>query len=111
MMTHDTIGAVIGVAQHREEDISMFYVMKRARVADCRLGDRVMVLSDYPGGNIIAGEKGTVDEIYGDEGTGLGRGISIRWDKTGFCDGFGEDELEHLGFGTETWLTDAEVAA
>jgi hypothetical protein len=80
----------------------MFYLTKRTRVADCKVGDRVMVLSDYPGGNILAGEKGVIDEIYGDEGTGLGGGISIRWDKTGRCDGFPNEELQFLAFGTET---------
>jgi hypothetical protein len=81
----------------------MFYLTRRTRVADCKVGERVMVLSDYPGGNIQAGEKGTIDEIYGDEGLSLGGGISIRWDKTGRTDGFGEDELEHLAFGTERY--------
>ncbi len=74
----------------------MFYLSKRTRVVDCKVGDKVMVLSDFPGGGIEAGWKGTVDENYE-------RGISIRWAATGRCDGFGEDELECLAFGTEAY--------
>jgi hypothetical protein len=70
----------------------MFYMTKRTRVADCKVGDRVMVLSDFSG--IEAGWKGTVDENYA-------RGIMVRWDATGRCDGFGDDELECLAFGTD----------
>jgi hypothetical protein len=76
----------------------MFYLTKRTRVADCKVGDKVMVLSDFPGGGIQAGEKGTVDENYE-------RGIMVRWDKTGRADGFSEDELEFLAFGTESHPT------
>jgi hypothetical protein len=75
----------------------MFYLTKRTRIEDCKVGERVMVLSDYPGGGIEAGWKGTVDENYG-------RGISIRWDVTGRCDGFDVEELQFLAFGTKSYV-------
>jgi hypothetical protein len=103
-MPHDTTARRSGASPSTSKrECAMFYLMKRTRVAACKIGDRVMVLSDYPGGNIVAGEKGTVDENYE-------RGIMVRWDKTCHCDGFGEDELEFLAFGTEAY-PDPEATA
>jgi hypothetical protein len=56
-----------------------------------------MVLSDYPGGGIEAGAKGTVSEVTAGN-------VQVTWDhKNGFGDGFAADELQFLALGTEMY--------
>ena len=102
----------------------MFYLQKK-EIDDVRVGDRVMVLSDFSG--IPAGTKGTITEIYGRHGSDL-HGASVKWDpkrcghfmqsQQEYCDcpgsrhddlvdGFNKTELEYLGFETAKHPTKA----
>lgn len=80
----------------------MFYLSKRQDEKQCTLGEKAMVLADFPAIGIKAGTIGVVCEIY--DG-----GVMLRWpttehdrmfDRKGACDGFGRDELEYLAFET-----------
>lgn len=93
-----------------------FYLVKRADEKQCKVGERCMVLADFPG--VPVGTKGIIAEIYSD-------GVMVAWigvnKKTesdivdamrhpnemqlsagrGFLiDGFARDELGYLVFET-----------
>lgn len=97
----------------------MFYVLKKEKVADVEERERIMVLADFSG--VPAGTIGVITENYR-------TGVMVTWAKDGktiediyaaldmkettgnefelsaargfVMDGFGEDELEYLAFGT-----------
>lgn len=90
---------------------NMFYLLKKDKVADIKVGERVMVLADFSG--VEAGMKGVISEVYtlGKESKNPHHGVMVEWDweapqfprlpKPPTADGFGEDELEYLAFATE----------
>lgn len=84
---------------------NMFYLTKKKKVADIKVGDLVMVLADFSG--IEAGTKGLISENYK-------TGVMVEWQGLNTpshqrpkADGFGEDELEYLAFATEKHPTKA----
>lgn len=81
----------------------MFYLLKKEKVEDIQVGERVMVLADFSG--IPAGVLGRITENYKD-------GVMVTWelpDEMGQrSDGFGADELEYLAFETKTHPTKAK---
>lgn len=78
----------------------MFYLTKKD-IADIKVGDPCIVLADFSG--IKAGERGKVIENYK-------TGVMVEWQdredswigepRKPQSDGFGDDELEYLAFGT-----------
>lgn len=94
-----------------------FFLTRKTKVADCVLGEDVVVLADFSG--IAAGTRGVITENYetgvmvtwlgmAHTGTEITREGIFEAMKLNRCfpaagfpsDGFGEDELEYLAFGT-----------
>lgn len=103
-----------------QKELCHFFLTKKKRVEDCVLGDEVIVLADFSG--IPAGTKGVICENYK-------TGVMVAWKKGNisheeiteaiiedrchasrgfYTDGFAEDELDYLAFGTPRHPTKAK---
>lgn len=89
----------------------MFYLTKK-QIGEIKEGDECVVLADFSG--VPAGTRGTIYENYQN-------GVMVEWHLPHppygrpLMDGFGEDELHYLAFGTpkcpERFLEDEFIAA